>query len=121
VSAVVWPLVAATGGAGALARFALDQRVTRRLGGTLPAGTLAVNCSGSLLLGLITGAGMTGDPAVVAGAGALGSYTTFSTWMYETQRLAEEGQSVGALANVAISLATGLAFAGAGWAIGSLL
>src|SRR5438034_11514386 len=86
VSAVFWPLIAATGGAGALARFAVDQHVTRLAGGALPLGTLAVNCSGALLLGLITGAGVSGDAALVAGAGAIGSYTTFSTWMYETHR-----------------------------------
>ena len=121
MSAVFWPLIAATGGAGALARFTVDQHVTRRAGGALPLGTLAVNCSGALLLGLITGAGVSGDAALVAGAGAIGSYTTFSTWMYETHRLAEEGQAVAASLNLVISLAAGLAFAGAGWAVGSLL
>jgi CrcB protein len=121
MSAVVWPLIALTGGAGALTRFAVDQRVTRRAGRALPVGTLAVNCSGTLLLGLITGAGVSGDAALVLGAGAIGSYTTFSTWMYETHRLAEEGQATAAALNLAISLVAGLAFAGAGWALGSLV
>jgi fluoride exporter len=121
MSVAVWPLVAVIGGAAALARFLVDQRVTRRVGGGLPVGTLVVNCSGTLLLGLITGVGLTGDAALVVGTGAIGSYTTFSTWMYETHRLAEEGQLAAATVNVAASLAAGLACAGAGWALGSLL
>lgn len=121
MSAAAWVLVAATGGLGALARYAVDQRVTARVAGSLPVGTLAVNCSGTLALGLITGAGVGGDVALVVGAGAIGSYTTFSTWMYETHRLAEEGQARAARLNLAVSMVAGLACAGAGWALGSLL
>ena len=53
--------------------------------------------------------------------GFLGAYTTFSTWMLETQRLAEEGAPRLAAAYVAASVAGGLGCGAAGWWIGSLL
>lgn len=53
-----------------------------------------------------------------AGTATLGAYTTFSTWMFETQRLTEDGEARAALANVGVSLAAGLGAAAAGRAIG---
>ena len=54
------------------------------------------------------GRGVGGDTAFVLGTGALGSYTTFSTWMFESERLVEAEQSRVAAANVGISLVAGL-------------
>jgi len=118
---VTWVGVAVLGAFGALARFHLDGYVQRRTGSGFPAGTLAVNLTGSLLLGLLTGVSVTSGTMLVLGTGLLGSFTTFSTWMLETERLAEEGASRAALANVAVSLAGGLAAGAAGWAIGAVL
>ena len=120
MSLSVWVLVAVTGALGALARHIVDQSVTRRAGSALPVGTLAVNGSGSVLLGLAIGSGVGGTTLVVLGAGAIGSYTTFSTWMFESHRLAEEGQGRLAAANVIVSVAVGLVCAGGGWWLGSL-
>jgi CrcB protein len=105
---LVWVGVAVAGGAGALARFALDALVSERLGSGFPWGTLAVNVSGAFVLGLLAGAALHGDAFAVAGTGALGSYTTFSTWMLETQRLGEDGQPWLLALNVVLSLAAGL-------------
>ena len=105
---VLWVGVALAGGAGALARFALDALVSERLGSGFPWGTLAVNVSGAFLLGLLVGATLHGDALAVAGTGALGSYTTFSTWMLETQRLGEDGQPWLLALNLAVSVAAGL-------------
>jgi fluoride exporter len=105
---LLWAGVAVLGGCGALARHALDALVSARAGGRFPAGTLAVNVSGSFLLGLVTGAALHGDALLLLGTGLLGAYTTFSTWMFETQRLAEEGAGAAAALNVAISLALGI-------------
>jgi CrcB protein len=80
-----------------------------------------VNLSGSFALGLLTGLSITGDALLLLGTGLLGSFTTFSTWMLETDRLVEDGLSGLAAAYVALSLAGGLACTGAGWALGSLL
>lgn len=119
--AATWVGVALLGGAGAVARFALDGAVERRTDSELPLGTLAVNVSGSLLLGLLTGLHVTGDALLLLGTAALGSFTTFSTLVLETERLAEDGQERLALVNLALSVAAGLLAAGAGWGIGALL
>jgi fluoride exporter len=115
----VWLGIALLGGAGALLRFRLDALVQRRVAGAFPLGTFAVNVSGSFALGVVTGLGVTGDALLLIGTGFLGSFTTFSTWMLETERLAEEGDGALAVANVAIALAAGVAAAGLGWAIGA--
>jgi fluoride exporter len=82
--------------------------VGERLGSGFPWGTLAVNLSGAFLLGLVAGAALHGDGLVLAGTGALGSYTTFSTWMFESQRLGEDGESRLLFLNIVLSLAAGL-------------
>lgn len=123
MSAWVWAAVALLGGAGTLARFALDGAVSTRAreASGFPLGTLAVNVSGALLLGLLDGAALSGTALVLAGAATLGSYTTFSTWMLESHRLAEDADARGALLNVLLSLAVGLAAAALGHAIGAHL
>jgi CrcB protein len=96
------------GGVGAIARLLLDGSVSDAVGRAFPWGTLAVNVSGALALGVLVGAGVGGDALRLAGTGFLGGYTTFSTWMLETHRLAEDGRWRGAVANVAVSLGAGL-------------
>ena len=121
MSALVWTGVALLSGTGALLRFGLHTAVQRRARGAFPAGTLAVNILGSLLLGVLHGAGAGGDAMLLSGTALIGSFTTFSTWMLETASLGEHGQNRLALANLAVSLAAGLAAVALGWAAGSLL
>lgn len=119
-----WPLwvgVAFLGGCGALARFGLTLLVADRLHPHLPAGTLAVNLSGAFLLGLLVGGSVEGDARLLFGAGLLGSYTTFSTWMVETQRIGEAGKRRLAFVNVLLSIALGLAAAALGRVLGQQL
>ena len=92
MSAWVWIAVAVVGGVGAAARFLLDRLIGRRAGRAFPFGTLTINATGSVLLGLLTGLAVSGDALLIAGTATLGSYTTFSTWMFETQRLGEDGE-----------------------------
>jgi CrcB protein len=117
----VWIGVMLLGGAGAVARFQFDRAVSKRIGKSFPFGTLAVNLSGALLLGFFAGLALSPHVALLAGTGFVGSYTTFSTWMLETQRLAEERQVVAAFANIAVSVALGLAAAWLGQSIGTAL
>lgn len=119
--ALVWLGVGAVGGAGAVGRFLLDRAVTRRLGRSFPAGTFAVNVLGALLLGVLAGADVGGDALLLAGTAALGSFTTFSTWMLESERLGEDGQEVVSALNVAVSLGAGLAAAALGRLAGGAL
>ncbi len=116
--ALVWIAVGALGGVGAIARFALDALVSARTAGRFPAGTFAVNLSGAVLLGLLAGLALRGDALLLAGTALLGSYTTFSTWMFETHRLAEGGQGRSAVLNVVASLVLGVAAAALGRWIG---
>ena len=60
---------------------------------------------------------MTGDALLLTGTALLGSFTTFSTWMLESERLAERGEGGLALVNLAGSLALGLAAVALGWAV----
>jgi len=109
------------GGAGAVLRFLVDGGVSARAGRAFPYGTLVVNLSGALLLGLVTGLALDHDVALLAGTATVGSYTTFSTWMFETQRLAEDRQVTGPIANLTVSVVAGLAAAGLGQLIGAAL
>ncbi|MFY9927665.1 MAG: fluoride efflux transporter CrcB [Streptosporangiaceae bacterium] len=117
----VWTGVVLIGGAASVLRFLADGLVDSAAGRDFPLGTLAVNISGAILLGLITGLALGHDQALLAGTAAVGSYTTFSTWMLETQRLAEERQTGKAAANIIVSLVLGVAAAGLGHWIGSRL
>lgn len=121
MSAPAWLAVALLGGLGALARFLLDAAIGRASASELPLGTFVVNASGAFVLGLLTGAALRGDALVLAGAATLGSYTTFSTWMLETDRLAEDGRHAAAAGNVLVSLAAGIGAAALGRALGTAL
>jgi CrcB protein len=121
MSAGVWVAVVLIGGAGSVLRFYVDGIVTSAIGRDFPYGTLAVNLTGAVILGLITGLALAGDAALLAGTAAVGSYTTFSTWMLETQRMTEERQHRKVIANVAVSLVLGVAAAALGRLIGTHL
>lgn len=121
MSIAVWIGVAVLGGVGALGRFALDSAISSRFGRDFPLGTLAVNGSGAFLLGMLLGAALPADAYLLAGTAVIGSYTTFSTWMLETQRLGEDGEARGLALNVALSIVIGLAAAELGRLLGELL
>ncbi len=109
MTAPAWAAVAALGGLAALARFLLDAAVAERAAGPFPAGTLAVNLSGAALLGVLAGAALHGVALTIVAGGGLGSYTTFSTWMFESQRLGEAGRAHLLWLNIGLSLSAGLA------------
>lgn len=114
--------VAVGGLIGAPTRYLIDRAVTTRVDSVCPWGTILVNISGSLLLGLLAGLSLARQlPATVdalLGDGFCGAYTTFSTFTFETIRLLEDGDLLGAASNVTISVLVGLAAAAAGLAAG---
>ena len=120
----LWIGIGAAGAAGAVARYLLDGLIQDRATGSFPWGTFAINMTGSFLLGLLTGAalyhGFPSTPKIVLGTGFCGAYTTFSTWTFESVRLVEEGSTTEAFLNAGLSLAIGLAAAGAGLALAGL-
>ena len=119
--APAWIAVAILGGAGSIARFLLDGAVSSRSSSSFPLGTLAVNASGALVLGLLTGLALSGEALVLAGTATVGSYTTFSTWMLETHRLGEDGQLAAGALNVLASVVVGLGATLLGRSIGGVL
>jgi CrcB protein len=111
-------LVLLGGALGAPVRYLTDQAVQRRHTSPFPWGTWTVNVVGSFVLGVVVASG----PAwlvSLAGTGFCGALTTFSTFGYETVRLAEEGELGTATWNVAASLALGLAAVAVGWLLGT--
>jgi fluoride exporter len=121
MSVLLWAGVALIGGAGSVLRFLADGVVGSVAGRDFPLGTLAVNVSGAVILGLLAGLALGHDQALLAGTAAVGSYTTFSTWMLETQRLAEDRQHRQAVLNIVVSLALGVGAAALGQWIGAHL
>ncbi len=117
----MWLGVALLGGVGACGRFLLDGMIAGRVGRDFPFGTFTINISGALLLGLLAGLAVTGNLLVLVGTATLGAYTTFSTWMLETHRLAEDDESPSAIVNVLLSLAVGIGAAALGRTIGAHL
>ncbi len=113
------------GSVGAPARYLLDGFVQDRTEGAFPWGTFVINVSGSLLLGLITGAALyhafPSTPKIWLGTGFCGAYTTFSTFTFETIRLLEEGAVVDAFFNAIASLLTATGAAVAGLALAAAL
>ena len=110
VSAVtLWLAAGALGAVGARRRGSLlDGAIGRRVRGDMPWGTLTVNLIGALAIGIAVGAGVDGDARFLVVGGLIGSFTTFSTWMFETQRLAEEGEDARwRPLNIAVSVALG--------------
>ncbi len=112
------------GACGAVARYVVDRSVQERIPSDFPAGILLVNVSGSFLLGLVTGSalhhGISSQWLTVGGTGFIGAYTTFSTFTFDSVRLAESGQWGYSLVNVIVSLAAGVGAAVAGLALGSM-
>lgn len=121
MNAAVWAGVAAIGGLGAVLRFLVDRAVARRSARSFPMGTLTVNLSGTTVLGLISGMALSAAGGLLIGTALIGSYTTFSTWMLETHRLAEERQRWPATVNITASVVFGLGAVAFGRWMGGLL
>jgi len=118
---VLW--IGIGGFAGAVARYAVDEFVSDRARGPYPWGIFVVNVSGAFLLGLLVA--LFADrfldnhaARLALTTGFLGAYTTFSTYMLQTVRMAEGGLPVLAAVYVIGSIVAGLVAAIAGTWIG---
>jgi CrcB protein len=115
----LWLAVGVLGGLASIARFLLTRAAAAATGGRLTLGTLAVNLSGTVILGVLVGASVSGDGYLLAGTATIGSYTTFSTWMLEAENDGERGLIAPMVGNVLLSLLLGLGAAWAGRRIGA--
>lgn len=116
-----WAAVALLGGAAAAARYVIDAELSARSRHPFPVGILAINLSGCLALGVAAGAALSGDALAIVAGGGIGSFTTFSTWMLDSHRLSEQGQTNLVWVNIAVSLVAGFAAVALGhWLGGGL-
>jgi len=111
MTVLLWASVLLIGGIGSVTRFLVDRAVARRAARPFPFGTLTVNITGAALLGFLGELALSRDAALLAGTAFVGAYTTFSTWMLETQRLGEERRKWAAIANIVVSVVLGVAAA----------
>jgi CrcB protein len=114
-------LVALGAAAGAPLRYLLDRLVRAHTGDVFPWGTFTVNLAGSALLGFLLALPAGGSVQAWAGTGLCGALTTYSTFGYETLRLAEDGARAHALLNAAGSILAGLGAATCGALLASAI
>lgn len=117
-------MIAAGGGAGALLRYAVAGWAQKLGTGSFPLGTLVVNVSGCLVIGLL--AARFAGPHLIREeyrlailVGVLGAFTTFSTFGLDTFSLANAGQMQLAIVNVVLSNGCGLACVWIGYRLGT--
>jgi CrcB protein len=121
VSAAAWVAVGLLGGTAAAARFLIDAAFAQRSDHPFPLGVLAINLAGTLVLGLVAGAALEGEALIVVAGGAIGSFTTFSTWMLDSHRLADAGHTQLVWLNLGLSLIAGFAAIALGHWLGTAL
>ena len=111
--------IAGAGALGALARYGLSGTTQRLFPAGFPGGTLVVNLLGCFLLGLLATLGLerlTLSPTTRTAllVGFLGSFTTFSTFGFESLTLLREGDPARAGLNILLSVGLGIAACWAG-------
>jgi fluoride exporter len=118
-------LICLAGGAGAALRLTVDSLIRSRMKSTYPVGTMIINLTGSLLLGMLTGVTtsqlLPQQYQLIIGTGLLGGYTTFSAASFETVRLLEDREYVAAALNSLGMLISCTAVAALGYAAALLI
>ncbi|GGQ32249.1 CrcB protein [Actinomadura coerulea] len=102
---------------GAPLRYLTDRAVQARHDSVFPWGTFTVNIAGSFTLGLLAALPADGGVMAFAGTGFCGALSTYSTFGYETLRLAEERMRFYAVVNAGAGIVAGLGAAYCGMAI----
>ena len=115
---MIW--VAAGGFFGAVSRFAAVTWIDQRVSPPFPYGTFTVNLFGSFLLGLLYGLAVGLPVLLFAGAGFLGSFTTFSTFQFEIVGLRQAKKNRIAFRYVVLSLLCSIVLAALGFGVGRL-
>jgi len=116
--------VGSAGFCGAIARFAVARGCGQVFRTSFPVGTLVINVTGSFVLGWLAAyasarVGFNETLRIAIGVGFVGAYTTFSTYMYESDALLRQGAWLKAVLNLAGSLLLGLLAVRLGAYVGS--
>lgn len=119
-------LLIALGATGTLARYGLDGWIQYRVGARFPAGTLAINLIGCLLLGVIgefslNHISVPPDWRIGLTIGLMGGFTTFSTFGWDTVRMLNDGEWLKAIVYVGASVLGGIICMIAGMRLGNAL
>ena len=103
--------VAIGGALGSMMRYGLSGVVMQMTGGTFPYGTMFVNVSGALLIGILASLAAPESPFFMPSparlflmTGICGGYTTFSTFSLESFNLLRQGEVRSAFANMLLSV-----------------
>jgi CrcB protein len=121
MSVLAWIAVGLLGGVAAAARFVIDYEIKLRARAEFPFGILAVNLSGALALGVVAGIALHGAAVTIIAGGGIGSYTTFSTWILDSHRLALDRRADLAWLNIGASIFAGFAAVALGHWLGTTL
>jgi len=105
------------GALGSMVRYKLGKVITEKSNTTFPIGTLIINITGAIFLGVATSLEASGNVYLLLVDGFLGAYTTFSTFMYEGFNLFQENEKMNAFAYVLGSLFLGIIGYIAGFAL----
>jgi fluoride exporter len=119
-------LIGLAGGLGALARYGLSGLVLRATGPGLPYGTLVVNVVGCFLFGLVWAIAaermmVSSEVRTIVLVGFLGSFTTLSTFIFESHALIGEARILWALGNLLVMNIAGLCVFALGLALGRVV
>lgn len=93
---------------GSIARYSLGKWISERKDMIIPAGTMVINITGALLLGIVSCLYKNGNTYLLLAEGFLGAYTTFSTFMYEGFSLFRENERKNALLYISGTLFLGI-------------
>jgi CrcB protein len=94
-------LVGIGGFFGAMLRYAVSGAIPKIK--EIPAGTLSVNVIGSFILAIITFSTVGETMRYFVSIGMLGSFTTFSTFAYESFKMLEEGENKYFILNICLN------------------
>lgn len=107
---------------GSISRYLLSQYVDKKIDALFPYGTFSVNILGCLLLGILYGLAekenlLTTELRLLLTVGFCGSFTTFSTFVYEKLQLLNQGDWMSFTAYTASSIILGILSIVAGTAL----
>ena len=121
-----WICLAIGGILGTFARYLFSNTIYSWVGSRFPYGTLAVNLLGCFILGFLATVSQEKffihtESRLLLMVGFCGAFTTFSTWIFETDNLMRQGDLTLALANLIVSVAAGFLIFRAGISLGKLI